>query len=864
MALPVPNLDDRTFLQLVEEAKARIALSSSNWNDFSPGDPGMVLLEAFAYLTELMIFRLNRLPDKAYVEFLQLMDVKLNAPAAAGVVLRFFVSRPQATPIEIARGTRVTLARAGGAEPPMFVTAAPAVIGSGSLMADVQAYHCSQIEAELAGLGTGMPGQSVQAQRPPMIAPTGDALDLVVGVEASEAELGERVPALVFNNKTYRIWREVDNFTELGPDRYVYLCDRMSGTIRFAPALRSQATDRLAHEAPALAETPGPGREIRLWYRRGGGAEGNIGANTLSVLKDAIAGVQVSNPMPATGGLAAETLQGALLRGPQEIHSLRRAVTARDFETVAVRSSGAVARAKAFTKAALWRHAQPGTVEVLLVPHYRDEAERGGGAVSVVQMRALETEDARVRIAAALDTRRPLATYCLVNWVRYKTVQVKARVVVYRGEDTAAVKRRVVDRLHQVINPLPTPSHRNGWRFGEPLRVSHVYDIVLSEPGVSYADRVRLWVDQVPGRDVRSLAADFTQPDTWYAASADILFRSLNDGAGWEPAGEFPGQRVDTISINPDRPGALAVSTMQVDSAGAMVHVSRDCGETWRVVASLAFRVNKLAWLARGTELILLLATDQGLFELALASGATPIPVAVDQGRQDRGFYAVTTFADVRGAINVAVAAQEQGGVFLSRQAGQSATFKHIGLRNEDVRVLAVQREGVRSFLWAGLSVPGNETGKGCFRWDVPAAPDSFDAPEGWRPFSNNWSGGSCRALVFDGGKVFAGTHHAGVVRLDMSRGEPAWQAPNVSCGLPIRDVERLFYPVDAIAIAPDGSWLMAGGSHGVYRSNDDAMSYASASQREFLEMVALPPTWLFCSGTHEIDVVGEDDANRD
>ena len=101
--------------------------------------------------------------------------------------------------------------------------------------------------------------------------------------------------------------------------------------------------------ARALAAIPGAGREIRLWYRRGGGPEGNVEANTLTQLKDAITGVQVTNPSPAVGGRATETLENALVRGPQQLYSLQRAVTARDFELVALYNSRAVARAKALT-----------------------------------------------------------------------------------------------------------------------------------------------------------------------------------------------------------------------------------------------------------------------------------------------------------------------------------------------------------------------------------------------------------------------------------------------------------------------------------------------------------------------------------
>ena len=43
-----------------------------------------------------------------------------------------------------------------------------------------------------------------------------------------------------------------------------------------------------------------------------------------------------------------------------------------------------------------------------------------------------------------------------------------------------------------------------------------------------------------------ALAADSFQPHTWYAGSGGVLFRSLNDGEGWEPAGRFEGERCST------------------------------------------------------------------------------------------------------------------------------------------------------------------------------------------------------------------------------------------------------------------------------------------------------------------------------
>src|SRR5690349_2095583 len=106
MTLRAPNLDNRTFEQLLEECKRRIPVLSPTWTDLSESDPGIVLLQLYAYLTEAMIYRLNRLPDKVFIELLNLLDVRLAPPHAAVATLRFSVEAPASSAIEIPRGLR--------------------------------------------------------------------------------------------------------------------------------------------------------------------------------------------------------------------------------------------------------------------------------------------------------------------------------------------------------------------------------------------------------------------------------------------------------------------------------------------------------------------------------------------------------------------------------------------------------------------------------------------------------------------------------------------------------------------------------------------------------------------------------------
>jgi hypothetical protein len=437
--------------------------------------------------------------------------------------------------------------------------------------------------------------------------------------------------------------------------------------------------------------------------------------------------------------------------------------------------------------------------------------------------------------------------------------------VVQLEEDPEAVRQRLVTRLSQTVTPLPTAYNTNGWRFGQALRASHVYDIALAEPGVRWVDPPRLIVDEVPAGHVRAIATDHFQARTWYVGCDSILFRSLNNGAGWEPVGRFGGPII-AVETHPQRAGLVAVAAGRPEGAGAEVRISTDCGETWDPASfTTAFAVLGLAWMMRNGEPVLLLATDVGLYEFVLRPGSAPAQLLVDPQDQDLGFYAVVAYTDLQGVTTVAVAAENVRGVFLSTSGGRSNSFRHIGKNippNEDLHVLAVQRDGSRAFLWTGAWVTGAGAGNGCYRWELRGVQDP---PEGWVPFKQGWAAGSCRGLAFHRSTVYAASHRLGVLTLDAGKENAAWQPPDINCGLPLRErtTERLFHPVDAAAAGSSASdpVVMAGGVAGVYSTSDQGNSYRNSSSREFVERVTLPPTWLFVSGEHEITVVSEDEA---
>ena len=122
MALPVPNLDDRRFQDLVDEAKRLVQQRCPEWTDHNVSDPGVTLIETFAWMTDQLIYRLNRVPDRNYIKFLELIGVTLFPPTAARTDATFWLTGPQADVVRIPAATQVATVRTETDEAIVFAT----------------------------------------------------------------------------------------------------------------------------------------------------------------------------------------------------------------------------------------------------------------------------------------------------------------------------------------------------------------------------------------------------------------------------------------------------------------------------------------------------------------------------------------------------------------------------------------------------------------------------------------------------------------------------------------------------------------------------------------------------------------------
>lgn len=89
MPLTIPTLDDRNYQELLDSALARIPVHTPEWTNFNRSDPGVTLIEVFAFLTESLLYRSNQIPERNRRKFLSLLGVPLLPAASARGLVAF-------------------------------------------------------------------------------------------------------------------------------------------------------------------------------------------------------------------------------------------------------------------------------------------------------------------------------------------------------------------------------------------------------------------------------------------------------------------------------------------------------------------------------------------------------------------------------------------------------------------------------------------------------------------------------------------------------------------------------------------------------------------------------------------------------
>ena len=347
--------------------------------------------------------------------------------------------------------------------------------------ATVSATHATEVANEALGRSDGSPGQVFYLEHTPVL-PRGD---------------DERVEIWEPGMEGWQLWTEATDLGESGRDDRHYVCDGVTGEVRFGPALRQR--DGTVRRYGAIVPR---GADIRFsLYRYGGGTAGNVRAGTITEMKAALAYVDhISNRMAAQGGLDQETLQHAIFRARNLMRTRYRAVTAADYEYLTLRAfPGEIARVLCLQTqlggagGSSGGAPTPGQVYVIVIPDLPEEEASRYIPVSRLAL----ADDLRQRITDYLDERRLLTARLDVRAGGYKRVRVQAEVVARPGVDEKRLERDIVGALERFVNPLRGGPDGKGWPFGRELYLSDLYACIQTTDGLLNVRNIEMfWVDE--------------------------------------------------------------------------------------------------------------------------------------------------------------------------------------------------------------------------------------------------------------------------------------------------------------------------------------------------------------------------------
>lgn len=116
----LPLIDNRRYDDIVSEARARIPRYTAEWTDFNDSDLGMTLIHVFAWMTDLLLYRMSKVPENNYLKFLELIGIDLRPASPATADITFPLSKTAASIyLNIPPGTQVS---ADGRPPIVFET----------------------------------------------------------------------------------------------------------------------------------------------------------------------------------------------------------------------------------------------------------------------------------------------------------------------------------------------------------------------------------------------------------------------------------------------------------------------------------------------------------------------------------------------------------------------------------------------------------------------------------------------------------------------------------------------------------------------------------------------------------------------
>jgi len=504
---PVVDYMARDYDSLLKAMRDVIPSKLPEWKDFAnEADFGNVLLELFAQVGDILSYYQDRVANESFlgtartrrsvIEHLRLIGYRLATAVPAAANLSVTVAGTVNATVIVSAGDAFAT-KSQKSKPSVrfeYTAETPLTINFSTILVDpangkktfagIPVEEGRLIQSEVIGTSNGSANQRFTLAHPRLILrPIGSAAQQTSRDVTLVTQLGTVIDAWTL--------QETLAFSRAGQKDYVIeIDDADQATIIFGDG--------------SFGAIPASGAQIRASYRVGGGIAGNTPERTIQTIVGApqlaLLGAQVTNTLPATGGAERESIEQALLHAPAVFRSLKRAVTASDYEALALSFKGV---GKVQARATGWN-----TVALHVAPE-------GGGKVSDV----LETN-----LKAYFEDKRMVSQIVEILDVDYVPIRVTAEI----GVQSYYVRADVLAAVQQAMAALLAFDNVD---FGQTIYLSKFYEVGEAVPGVLYVNvtefqRGALTTPAIEPSGKITLAFNevpMTPPDAPYAGGVNLL-----------------------------------------------------------------------------------------------------------------------------------------------------------------------------------------------------------------------------------------------------------------------------------------------------------------------------------------------------
>lgn len=342
------------------------------------------------------------------------------------------------------------------------------------------------------GAGNGQPSQQLRLNRVSTAASGHDQVlfatsadpDYAIALQVLEPANPESVALFASQaplNTAY-MWERVDSFAGYGPNDRVFTVDVATGTLTFG--------DGKGGKIPP----PGSNNIIAACYATTRGSAGNVAAGALTTLYVATDGIaQVTNPVAASGGADADSVNALIDIAPGLVRANNRAVTVADVEALAASATAGIRRVRAiehtFSPAF-----QLVATEIPVMPPL--------SAVGRTTPDGRTWPRLELVVLAASSDPEPLTPMSMLDdalaYVRARSApalaaRLTARRPAFKRVDAAALlqtnapksqwpalQAALSSQLIGFLHPAQGGTAARGWPIGEPLRYALVHNFLLA------------------------------------------------------------------------------------------------------------------------------------------------------------------------------------------------------------------------------------------------------------------------------------------------------------------------------------------------------------------------------------------------